>query len=225
MQGVEDLISLQEGPPGLLVQRQLLKLFGLLHTQQLGCNVAIGAFEDLVMLGMFGDEPAFLQVENGGLFGIDVLDPESEEAGQVQHKEEREVCLDAAFAGIEVKEGVFDKIEKVRVWFGLFYTFLQKLDHKQGYGIFQDIEEDVLVEGGPFHFLYALEVFEVVVIDDEVENGGRLKEVGFAGAFTGGGTNAADEIGLDAKEFGIKRGDEAGFAVFDCFENDSFGFV
>jgi len=217
VQGVEDLISLQEGPARLLVQRQLLKLFGLLHTQQLGCNIAIGTFEDLVMLGVFGDEPAFLQVENGGLFGIDVLDPESEEAGQVQHKEEREVCLDAAFAGIEVKEGVFDKIEKVRIGFGLFYTFLQKLDHKQGHGVFKDIEEDVLVEGGPFHFLYALEVFELVVIDDEVEDGGMLKEVGFARAFTGGGAHAADDIGLDAEEFGIKRGDEAGFAVFDCF--------
>ena len=86
MQGVEDLISLQEGPAGLLVQRQFLKLFGLLHAQQLGCNIAIGAFEDLVMLRMFGYEPAFLQVEKGGLFGIDVLNPESEEAGQVQHK-------------------------------------------------------------------------------------------------------------------------------------------
>ena len=225
MQGVEDLISLQEGPARLLVQRQLLKLFGLLHTQQLGCNIAIGPFEDLVMLGVFGDELAFLQIENGGLFGIDVLDPESEEAGQVQHKKKREVCLDAAFAGIEVKKGVFDKIKKVRVGFGLFYTFLQKLDHKQGYGIFQDIEEDVLVESGPSHFLYALEVFEVVVIDDEVEDGRRLKEVGFAGAFAGGGTDAIDEIGLDAEELGVKRGDEAGFAVFDCFENDSFGFV
>ena len=203
MERVKDLVSLQEGPAGLLVQRQLLKLFGLLHTKQLGCNIAIGTFEDLVMLGVFGYEPAFLQVEEGGLFGIDVLDPESEEAGEVQHKEEREVCLDAAFAGIEVKEGVFDKIEKVGVWFGLFYTFLQKLDHKQGNGIFQNIEEDVLIEGGPFHFLYALEVFEIVVIDDEIENGGGLKEIGFTGAFTGGGADAADEIGLDAEEFGV----------------------
>lgn len=203
MQGVEDLVCLEEGSAGLLVQRQFPKFFRLLYAKQLGCKIAIVAFQDLVMLGVFGHELAFLQVEKGRLFCIDVLDPEAEEACQVQHKEEREVCLDAAFAGVEVKEGIFNKIEKVRVWFGLFQTFLQKLDHKQGYGIFQDIEEDVLVEGGPFHFFYALEVFEVVVIDDEVEDGGGLKEVCFAGAFAGGGADAADEIGLDAEEFGV----------------------
>jgi hypothetical protein len=74
-----------------------------------------------------------------------------------------------------------------------------------------------LIEGCPSHFLYTLEVFEVVVIYDEVEDGGGLKEIGFAGAFTGGSTDTADEIGLDAEEFGVKSGDEAGFTVFYRF--------
>ena len=159
------------------------------------------------------------------MFGINILDAEAEETGQVQHKEEGKICLNAAFAAVQVKKGVFDKIEKVGVGFRLFETFLQEFHHKQGYGIFQHVEEDMLVKDGPFHFFDTLKIFQFVVIYYQVEDSGRLKEIRFAGAFTGGGPDSADEIGLYAEQFGIKRGDEAGFAVFDRFQDDSLCFV
>ena len=63
------------------------------------------------------------------------------------------------------------------------------------------------------------------MIYDEVEDGGGLEKVGFAGPFAGACANTIDEIGLDAEEFGINGDDEACFAVFDSFEDYSFRFV
>lgn len=135
------------------------------------------------MFGMFGDELSFQEVKIRSLFGINVLNSKSEESGEVQHEEEREVCLYASFAGVEVKEGVLDEIKQIGIGFGLFEAFLQELDHEEGYGVLEHIEEDMLIEGCPFHFFDPLEVFQLVVIDDKVEDGGGLEEVGFAGAF------------------------------------------
>ncbi len=83
----------------------------------------------------------------------------------------------------------------------------------------------MLVDHGPFELADALEVLKLIVIDDEVEDGGGLKEVGFAGSFSGTCANAIDEIALDAEEFGVDRDNEARFAVFDSFEDYSFRFV
>ena len=122
-------------------------------------------------------------------------------------------------------EAIFYKVKEVRIGLGLTEAFLQKLHHKYGYGVLEDIEENVLIDHGPFELSDALEVLKLVVIHDEVEDGGGLEEVGFAGPLTGACANTIDEIALDAEEFGIYGDNETCFAIFDSFEDYSFRFV
>src|ERR1700748_151239 len=104
------------------------------------------------MMGVFGGELALPQIEKRQVRAVVVLDAGSEEPGQVQGEEEREIGQDTSFAGIEVQKGVLDKIEKIGIGLRLFETFLQQLHHEQRYGILQHVEEDVLVDDAPFEF-------------------------------------------------------------------------
>jgi len=177
------------------------------------------------MLGMLGYELAFFKVEVGVAFVIDVFDPETKKAGEVQREEKREVSEDAAFGGIEVKKGIFDEIKQFGVWFGLPNTFLQELHHEEGDRILQYVEEDMLIEYAPFEFADALKILEVVMVDDQIEDGGGLEEIGLAGPLSAGCPDAIDKVGLDTEELGIDCDDKARFAVFHPFEDDSFGLV
>ena len=83
----------------------------------------------------------------------------------------------------------------------------------------------MLVEDAPFEFTDALEILQVVMIDDEIEDGRGLEKIGLARALAGAGPDAVDKIGLDAEQLGINGDDKARFAVFHPFEDDSFGLV
>lgn len=177
------------------------------------------------MLRMFGHELAFFQVEEGIAFVIDIFDLKTEKARKVQGEEEREVGENAAFGGVEVKKGVLDEIKQVGIGFGLLDAFLQELHHKEGDRILQHVEEDILKEHPPFEFADALKILQVIVVDDEIEDGGGLEEIGLAGSLSAGCPDAIDEVGLDTEELGIDRDDKARFAVFHPLEDDSFGLV
>src|SRR5262249_41639211 len=157
---------------------------------------------------MLGHELAFFQIEEGVAFIINVFDLKTKKAGEVQREEEREVGEDAAFGGVEVKKGVLDEIKQFGVGFWLFDTFLQELHHEEGDGILQDVEEDMLVEYAPFELADALQILEVVVVDDQIEDGGGLEEIGLAGSLTAGCPDTIDEVGLDTEELGIDRDDK-----------------
>ena len=83
----------------------------------------------------------------------------------------------------------------------------------------------MLVEDAPFELTDALKILQVVVVDDEIEDSGGLKEIGLARTLAGACPDPIDEIGLDTEQFGIDGDDETRFAVFDPPEDDSFGLM
>jgi hypothetical protein len=177
------------------------------------------------MMGMFGYELSFLQIEVGGALVVEVVDTEAEETGKVKDKEQGEVSQYTAIAGIQMDEGIFDEIEKFCIGLGLTDTFLEQFHHEEGDGIFEDIEKDVLVDDAPFELTDTLQVLEIVVIDHEVEDGSGLEEIGLAGTFAGRGPDAVDEIRLKAEQLGVDGDDKGGLAVFDGAQDDTFCFV
>jgi hypothetical protein len=84
-----------------------------------------------------------------------------------------------------VQESVLDEIEKVRIGLWLFQTFLQQLDHEQSHGIFLHIEEKMPVENSPTEFTDPLQILQLIVVDDQVEDGRGLKEIGLSRPLAG----------------------------------------
>jgi len=174
---------------------------------------------------MPGYELSFLEIEKRVPFAVDVFDLKPEEAGQVKGEEQRKISQDAAFCRIEMQESIFDEVKQFGIGLRLLDTFLQQFDHEQGDGVLQYIEEDILIEDSPFEFTDTLEILQFVVIDDKIEDGRGLEEIGLARALAGTGPDAVDKIRLYAEQLGVDGDYETRFAVFHPPEDDSFGLV
>jgi hypothetical protein len=120
-------------------------------------------------------EIAFLQVKVILLLGILVMNAEAEEYSKVKGKEDGEISGDG-------------------VSFRFFETFVQQLDHINGYRIPENIGENILVEKGPFIFPDPLQVLKLVVIHFHFQDGCRLKIRSLGRAFFGNGANAVHQV-------------------------------
>src|SRR6186713_3098017 len=199
MQRVETEVSLQQLTADILVQLQFLQLVWLADAQQLGTYIAQGTFQIILVRGLLVREYTLHEVEIRKIPGIDIIDTKPEKARQVQREEERIICQHGPFTPIQVDKGVFNKGEQVRIGFRLFQTFLQNLHHEQGDGILHHIKKDMPVEIAPAKFFYSLQILQFAVIDHQVQDGGRLKEVGLARSLFGRGPHSIDEIALYTK--------------------------
>ena len=50
-------------------------------------------------------------------------------------------------------------MEKIFIRFGLLQGFLQQLNHKKRYRIFNNIAQNIFIETTPFYLFYALQIF------------------------------------------------------------------
>jgi hypothetical protein len=87
MERVKTLVSLQQLPSCLLVERKPLQFFRPSYPQQLGGKETMGAFQHIRMLGMLRYELPFPQVEYRKSIRVSVVDAEPKKTRQVKDKE------------------------------------------------------------------------------------------------------------------------------------------
>ena len=72
-------------------------------------------------------------------------------------------------------------------------------------------------------FSDSLQIFLFVMINNQIEQSGWLKQIGFGASFSGGRPNAIHDIGLHTKELCKDGNDDTCFSILYCSQYYSFG--